>query len=214
MFEVLLLLFGLLAGVDLRVLGLLAVAVFVPMVGAAALVVHCFRSRSASDTRSAVFCQTVAREMRAGANLRQAMLAGSLAVSTDQVTRELVAGTPIEETLQLLRVVFPEVGPELATVVQSVSRSGGASAPMFDELGDLALAQVEIAEEIRVATAPARASAMVLMGLPTFYLGYQFANGQIGQLFERPAQQGLTVVGVSLVLVGVGVSWALIRRAS
>jgi Flp pilus assembly protein TadB len=94
-----------------------------------------------------------------------------------------------------------------------VAGSGGSSASLFDELGDLALAQIEIAEEIRVGTSPARSSAAVLIGLPVVYLTYQVGTGRVQDLLTRPLQQGLATVGIALVLVGTAVSLWLVRRA-
>jgi len=152
--------------------------------------------------------------MRAGEGLRAALATAAETVSADRLDEQLRSGFPMGQIAHLLQSEFPEIGVELSTVVKSVALSGASSASLFDELGDLALAQVEMSEEIRVATAPSRASALILVGLPVVYLGYQLGSGEIRRLMAQPLQQGLTLVGLTLVMAGLAVSWFLVRRAS
>lgn len=200
-------------GVDYRMVVLMAVALFLPFVGLVGVAGHMYRSRARRDTRAAVFCQSMARELRAGESLRNALESAGQIVSFRRLSTAIESGDTLDQLSPILRAEFPEIGVELATVVHSVAISGGSSAGLFDELGDLALAQVEITEEIRVATSPARASAAVLIGLPVIYLVYQFGTGRIDDLVRRPLQQGLTTVGIGLVLLGTAVSFWLVRRA-
>jgi Flp pilus assembly protein TadB len=112
-----------------------------------------------------------------------------------------------------LRREFPEIGNEIGPLVEAVAEAGSAAAPLFQELGELALSQVEVTEEIRVATAPARASALVLVGLPVAYLSYQLSTGAITDLLGNPAQQGIAVAGVILAGGGLVASLMLVRKA-
>jgi len=214
MFETLLVVAVIGAGVDLRVAALVAMALWFPLLSVFPLMVHLIRSRPGRDTRAATFCQEVAREVRAGESLRAALDGAAQIVAATGISEAIATGDTIEQLLPGLRREFPEVGDELAIVVQSVAVSGAPAAPLFDELGDLALAQLEMAEEIKVATAPARASALVLVGLPIVYLGYQVGVGRMDALTARPIQQGLASIGLALVVVGIGVGFWLVRRAS
>ncbi|HEY5889501.1 MAG TPA: hypothetical protein VIW94_02215 [Acidimicrobiia bacterium] len=214
MFEMFLVVTAMGAGVDLRVVAIIAMALRFPLLSVSLLMFHLIRSRPGRDTRAATFCQEVAREIRAGESLRAALDGAAQIVAATGISEAIATGDTIEQLLPGLRREFPEVGEELASVVQSVAVSGASAAPLFDELGDLALAQVEIAEEIKVATAPARASAMVLVGLPIVYLGYQVGMGRLQTLTARPIQQGLASIGLALVVVGIGIGFWLVRRAS
>lgn len=214
MFEATVLVLAIHAGVDIRVVGLVGFALWMPFPALAALAIHAYRQRPAIDTRSAVFCQTVARALRAGGDLRDALLGAGEGVSAPRLVAAMKAGATMSEIGPTLDAEFPDIGEELATLVASVAMSGASSQGLFDELGDLSMARIEMTEEVRVATAPARASALVLIGLPIVYIGFQFASGRIRELISRPIQQGLTLVGLALVFLGIGVSVWIVRRAT
>lgn len=199
------------AGVDLRVVGALSFAILFPVWALVAVLFHVTRSKSSPSIRSAVFCQTVSRELLSGTSLRWALAAAAWDGQIDEVYRAVDSGEGWEEVGVLLEREFSDIGTELALVVKSVAASGSQSGSLFAELGDLALAQVEMAEEIRVATAPARSSAMILIGLPILYLGYQFKSGQLGELLALESSRGLAGIGLILFLLGIGVSFALVR---
>lgn len=201
------------AGLDWRVIALLAASLIFPVWALAGIVVHIFVHRPGTSTRSAVFCQSVGRELRTGASLRAAIAGAARSVEANDIGRSLESGSLLIDVIPELTAEFPEVGKEIGALVSSVAETGSAAAPLFQELGDLALARVEIAEEIRVATSPARASVAVLVGLPTLYIGYQLSNGAIGDLLGNPAQQGVALVGVGLSGAGLLVSVLLVRSA-
>lgn len=201
------------AGVDFRVVGALGVAMFFPVWGLGAVLFHAARSRSAPSMRSAVFCQTVARELSAGSSLRWALAAAASDGRIDELSRCVAGGSPWEEVGQLLEQEFSDIGDEIALVVQSVASSGSESGGLFAELGDLAAAQVEMTEEIRVATAPARSSAMILIGLPIVYLGFQLRSGQLGNLLAVESSRGLAGAGLVLFCIGIVVSLVLVRSS-
>lgn len=199
------------AGVDLRMIGALSFAMFFPVWALAAVLFHVTRSNSAPSVRSAVFCQTVARELSSGASLRWALAAAASDGHIDEIYRAVDSGKGWDEVGDLLEREFSDIGTELALVVQSVASSGSKSGSLFAELGDLALAQVEMTEEIRVATAPARSSAMILIGAPVLYLGYQLRSGQLGELLALESSRSLAGAGLVLFLLGIGISLALVR---
>lgn len=201
------------AGMDWRVVVILLASLLFPFWALAAIGVHVVVRRPGTSTRSAVFCQSVARELRTGAPLRDAIADAARAVEAGEISRSLDSGNLLEDIIPELRAEFPEVGQEIGALAASVAETGSAAAPLFQELGDLALARVETAEEIRVATSPARASVAVLVGLPILYIGYQLSTGAIGDLLGDPAQQGVAFVGIALAGAGLVVSALLVRRA-
>lgn len=214
MVESLLISWGLIAGADVRVVVLVSLAIWAPTIAGCLLFLHLYRSRYKPNTRSATFCQGVARELRAGTGLRTALEYSSSGVGADDLVSRIRGGDPLSSLATLFRSEFPEIGVEVETIVRSVAISGAASAPLFSELGDIALAQVELSEEIRVATAPARASSAILVGLPAAYLGYQLISGRFEELLGSPLQQGLAIVGTALVVLGILVSWLIVRKSS
>lgn len=214
MVESVLVSWGLIAGIDLRVMILISLAIWMPTAAACLLFFHIYRNRRKPSTRSATFCQAMARELRAGSGLRPALEASIASVGAVDLVERIRAGEPLGSLAPMFRNEFPEIGVEVETIVNSVAISGAASAPLFSELGDIALAQVELAEEIRIATSPARASASILVGLPTLYLGYQLISGRFESLLGTPLQQGLTIVGIALILFGILVSFAIVRKSA
>jgi hypothetical protein len=73
MFEVLVISWALAAGMDLRVIAILGVSLFLPFLAFGVIGLHTLLNRPRTSTRSAVFCESVARELRSGASLRVAI---------------------------------------------------------------------------------------------------------------------------------------------
>lgn len=213
MSEAILVVSALLAGIDLRVIAMLALALTYPVLGLAAVVAHVMRSGGGEPTRSAVFCHSVARELRAGETIRSALAGAAHVAGLGDVAEDLERGLPLSEVLPVLGAGMPEIDDELVVLVEGVASSGSRSAALFDELGDLALAQVEMSEEIRMATTPARASSLVLIGLPFAYLTYRFSDGDFSVLLSDPTHTVIAVAGLVLVLTGLAMGWLLVRWA-
>jgi Flp pilus assembly protein TadB len=213
MFEVLVISWALAAGMDLRVIAILGVSLFLPFLAFGVIGLHALLNRPRTSIRSAVFCESVARELRSGASLREAIDEAARVVDAGEVSASLKSGALLTDVVASLRGEFPEIGNEIGPLVEAVAEAGSAAAPLFQELGELALSQVEVTEEIRVATAPARASALVLVGLPVAYLSYQLSTGAITDLLGNPAQQGIAVAGVILAGGGLVASLMLVRKA-
>lgn len=201
------------AGMDWRVIVMLLASLIFPLWALAGIAVHVLVHRPGTSTRSAVFCQSVGRELRTGSSLRAAIADAARTVEADAISGSLDSGSLLEEVIPDLKAAFPEIGQEIGALVAAVAETGSAAAPLFQELGDLALARVETTEEIRVATSPARASVAVLIGLPTLYIGYQLSTGAVGDLLGNPAQQGVALVGMGLAGAGLLVSVLLVKRA-
>lgn len=197
-------------GVDPRRLAVLALAVYLPFVVAGALAVVVWRGRPRSDVRSALFCEGVAAELRAGASLLDAMRSSARSVG--------IAGDAVGESAHsVARVVsekFSDIGNEVLLTVRNAARSGSDTAAIFDEIGSLALAQAEISREVRTATAPGRATALILTAAPLVYLISQLGSGGLGRLVASSQQRTVTLIGLGLFLAGLGTACLVVWRAS
>lgn len=199
------------AGVDLRVVVVLGFAVVAPTWFLAFVALHSFRNRSRPTTHSAIFCHGVAGELRSGATLRGAVADAARVVGATELVSRVAEGDKWAAAAPALRRAFPDVASELMVVIESVATSGADSSGLFDELGDIALAHVEAAEEIRIATSSARASAVVLIGMPLAYLGYQLQSGNLARLLATPGSGPVALVGLLLLITGIALSYAIVR---
>lgn len=196
------------AGVDPRRLALLAGAVYVPLVVAGLVALFVWKSRPEGDGHPALFCEGVASELRAGASLRSALTTAATSVGS----RPLSAGSPLAEVAAQVADEFPTIGEELRLTVINAGRAGSDPAALFDEIGSLALAQSEIRREIRMATAPGRATALVLVGAPLFYVGSRLGSGGLDRLLASSQQRFMAVLGLGLFLLGLlSASWIVWR---
>lgn len=191
-----------------RVLVLAAVLV-APLVVAVVIAVVTWRSRGSDDNRSALFCEGVASELRAGASLRQALSAAALSVGCAPP----MVDSPLSAVAGALSGQFADIADELELTIVAAARSGSAAAAIFDELGSLALAQSEIRREVRIATAPARATALVFMGVPAIFVVTRLSSGQTRALLESTQQRMVTLLGLGLFLLGLTVSCLVAWRA-
>jgi len=200
-------------GVDWRVVGVLAIALFAPFLAALGIGIHVLRSRGVPESLDAKFCHAVAGELRSGSSLRHAVAESARALDLEEVASGLDAGRAWDQVLPVLVSRLPGLGAELAMVIESLWRSGADAAYLFDELGDIALARIEVGNEVRVATSSARASTAVLVALPLLYLAYMAQTGRIAGLFSHPGTAGLAAVGLSLAVAGLGISFFIVRSA-
>jgi Flp pilus assembly protein TadB len=204
---------GVLAGLDLRRTALLLVALIVPVPFVVLIAVHAWRGRPEVSTRAAVFCEAVAGELRSGASLRYALECAASSVGApvlEQMSRE---GAPLSDIALVARVEFEEIGVELAAIIERLSRLGSPAASLFDEIGVLALSQVEVAHEVATAAAPARATAVVLLLVPLSAIGSVTINGGIGGYLSTSAQRVSAVIGLSLIILGIAIAGSVLRRA-
>ena len=201
-------------GVDLRRLLLLAGAVYVPLASAGAIALLAWKARPENKHVSAVFCEGVAAELRAGATLRD-----SLVMAAGSVGRDVSALTGFPNALGIGDVTdkiaagFPEIEQELRLTVVNAASSGSDAADLFDEIGSLAMSKAEIRHEVRVATAPARATALFLVGAPAVYLIRRLSSGGIDSLIASSPQRIVTLVGLGLFLIGALATALLVWRA-
>jgi hypothetical protein len=108
---------------------------------------------------------------------------------------------------------FDDVGPELGALLARASDIGVSPASLFDEIGGLALAQVEVAHEVSIASAPARATGAVLLLSAVLGVGWALTRGGLEPFLRHPAQRAAALIGAGLVLAGLAASIVVLRRA-
>jgi Flp pilus assembly protein TadB len=201
-------------GIDLRRLLVLAGAVYLPLVFALVVAVLVWRARPATHNQSALFCDGVAAELRSGSTLREALV-----TSASSLDRDLSAlgvsphAAPIGEVAAAVAAGFPDIEHEVRLTVLNASRSGSDAADLFDEIGSLAATQAEIGHEIRVATAPARATALFLVGAPAVFVVNRLSSNGLDPLVASSPQRVVTLIGLGLFLTGTAVTTLLIWRS-
>lgn len=202
-----------LAGVGPARLLLLTSILFAPLALVPLVLVLLVHSRSSLDDRAPLFCDSVASELRSGATLRSALLRA--ARSVDLANQSIDKGdlAPVDAVAAAVVDELPALSPELESLVRASASSGGAVADLFDELSATTIAQNEIAREVRVASAPARATAWFFVIAPTAFVVARGASGSFDGLLAVPGQRITAVVGMALFTAGLVSVWLLIWRA-
>lgn len=200
------------AGADPRRLALLAGAVYFPLVVAALIGVHWLRGRPDESSRPAVFCSGVAAELRAGTSLREALVTSAASAGISFAAEQ--PWSSIEELAAHIARQVPSIDRELELTVVASARSGSDSAALFDEIGALAIAKSEMSREVTMATAPGRATALVLVGAPVLYLGWQVGGGGFGELLATPEQRIVAMLGLGLFVIGAALAGLVLWRAA
>lgn len=194
-------------GVEVRRLVLLAGAVYLPLVFGILVVVLAWRSRPDRENVSSLFCEGVAAEMRAGSSLREALITSASALDRDLtalgVSPEMA---PMVDVAAAVSTAFPEIEHEVRLTVLGAARSGSDTAELFDEIGSLAMAKAEIRRETRMATAPARATALFLVGAPIVFVVNRLSSTGLDPLVASSPQRVVTLIGTGLFLVGTAVT--------
>jgi len=198
------------AGVDPRRLALVAGAIYLPLAVAGLVAIHWYRSRSDETTRPALFCESASAELRAGATLRDAVTTAAASVGFDRIP----LNSSTEDLSAAVAEHFPTIGEELRLTILTAARTGSDSAALFEEIGSLAIAQSEISHEVRVATAPGRATALVLVGAPVFYVMSMLGSGGISAYLASAEQRLVALLGLGLFASGLIAASLVIWRAS
>ncbi len=202
---------ALIAGADPRRVAILGLNLVFPWI-LLPLIALAYMRPATRRPDSVAFCEAVASELRSGATLLQALTAAGVAADSKVLGGMGQSGATPAEMARVLAGEFVDVGRELAAAVDAVARSGAPSAELFDEIGALALAQAEIAHEVRIASAPARATVVVFVAAPFIYLSQRLSSGGLGELLLTPAQRGVTLVGLGLLVAGLLAVLALVGR--
>ena len=201
------------AGLEWRRLALLTLAVAAPLPMAGLVAVHWWRTRPGLSMRPGRFCEAVSGELRAGASLRASLETAAVSVEAMEVARYCQMGAPMDQVARAAKAEFGEIGPELEALLARADGLGVSPAALFDEIGALAMAQVEVAHEVSIASAPARATGAVLLLGPILAIGWAFTEGRFEGLLRQPAQRAAALVGLALVVVGITLSVLILRRS-
>lgn len=200
---------ALVAGVDVRRLALLAGAIYLPFLMAGLVAVFVYRSRPEEDSRPSLFCEGVASELRAGASLRSALATAATSMGAPMPP----ADSAINDVATRIAEEFPAIGEELRLTVVTADRTGSDTAALFDEIGALSLAQSEIRREVRTATAPGRATALVLLAAPLLFVGSRLSGGGLDAFLASPQQRYVAALGLGLFLAGLSGVALVVWRA-
>jgi Flp pilus assembly protein TadB len=211
MMELFALAVALAVGVDARRVGFLAVTLYLPVVVVAMAAMAVWRTRRDAEARSALFCEAVASELRAGSPLREALSAAGASVRGPYRAAE--QGSSIDDIARALGDEFEDVGVELEMTIKTAARSGSRAADLFDEIGSVAIARSEISHEVRVGSSPARATAIVFVSVPVIYLVIQAQSGTLTGLLAAREQRIAGVAGLLLFVTGIMSAALLMWRA-
>jgi hypothetical protein len=204
---------GVAAGVDWRRLSVLGLGLAAPVPFMCLVAFAWWRARPGLSMRAVHFSEAVSAELRAGASLRQAVERAALSVDAAEVSRLCSAGEPMHLVGKAASTDFEEVGPELSALLARAGDIGISPAALFDEIGGLALAQVEVAHEVSMASASARATGAVLVGAAVVGVGWALTSSGLEPFLRHPAQRTAVVIGAALVLFGLALSVLILRRA-
>ena len=204
---------ALVMGVEIRRLALLIGSMAAPAPVGLLLAWHWWRNRAGVTTRSVTFCDAVAGELRSGAPLRMAIAAAAASIEARTLQELCESGAPIHALAAHLGAEFPDVGKELSAVVEKVFLLGAPSADVFDEISGLALTQVEVAQEVAAASAPARATAVVLLVAPVLALAFVGSRSGLDLYLQSPEQRGAVAIGLVMMAAGLSVGGWMLRRA-
>jgi len=203
---------GLAAGVEWRRIALLAVVVAAPLPMAGLAAIHWWRARPGLSMRATRFCEAVSGELRAGASVRASLETAAVSVEAMDVARSCRTGAAMNQVARAAAAEFGEIGPELGALLARADGLGVSPAALFDEIGALALAQVEVAHEVSIASAPARATGAILLLAPILAVGWVLTQGSLEGLLRQPAQRAAALTGLALVAAGITVSVLILRR--
>lgn len=201
---------ALLAGADPRRVALVGLILAFPWI-VVPLVAWAHLKPASRRSNAVAFCEAMSSELRSGATLVDALRAAGKASGLEALTESFDSATATEMG-RIVAGEFEDVGREIAAAVEAVTRSGAPSAELFDEIGSLALAQSEITREVRIASAPARATVIIFVAAPFLYLGQRMSSGGLADLMATPAQRGVALVGMVLLAAGVISVLVLVRR--
>jgi hypothetical protein len=204
---------GLAGGVEWRRLALLVLGLVAPIPFMGLVALAWWQARPGSSMRAVRFSEAVSAELRAGASLRQAVERSAVAVDAGEVARLSREGAPMSVVAKGASAEFDDVGQELAALLARAGDIGVPPAALFDEIGGLALAQVEVAQEVSMASASARATGAVLVGAAVAGVGWALSSSGLEPLLRHPAQRASAIIGVLLVVSGLTLSIVILRRA-
>ena len=215
---------ALVSGMDWRLVTLVGIAILQPWLVIALLVMLVLvearrvRRQGSGCSEEAQVLLGVAGELRAGLGVRSAMAAAgqrSSRLDFRPVRRLVASGASLERISQAVTEAMPVHGSLASAALRVADRTGGRVADVFDSAAALALEEDELRQERRAATAQARTSAVVVVGIPVLVVIYRILSGDLSRSLSANALSTLlTVAGITLLALGVAVMLVLIKRAS
>jgi len=194
-------------------------ALLAPIPTLALLVVLVTLSRMRSNVDpydEASFLHAIAMEIRAGSNLRAAIV-DAAAANTDfelaPAVRLASVGAPVGLIAGALGDALPEYGDVAEAAVRTAGATGGRVASVFESLAQVAAEDREVRRETKAATAQARISAWIVGGMPVGFLVFQGATGRLGDLLESSIGVAVLLVGGGLLGLGIGTVIVMLRKA-
>jgi hypothetical protein len=204
---------GVAAGVEWRRISVLALGLAAPAPFLALVALLWWRERPGLSMRAVRFCEAVSAELRAGATMRHAVEKSAVSVDAPGVARLCREGAPLSAVARAASADFDDVGPELGALLARAGDIGVSPASLFDEIGGLALAQVEVAHEVSIASASARATGAVLLLSAVLGVGWALTRGGLEPFLRAPAQRAAVLIGAVLVVSGLVLTVVILRRA-
>lgn len=204
---------GLTVGVDWRRLGLLVFALALPIPAAVLVGFHWWRARPDASMRAPRFCDAISTELRAGESFRAALQTAATSVEATEIAHLCQVGAPMANIAVAARSEFPGIGEELGALIARTAGTGVSPAALFDEMGNLALAQVEVAQEVATASAPAKATGTVLLIAPVAAIGATASRGGFDPYLAQSAQRAAALLGLGLMIAGLVVTVLILKGA-
>lgn len=164
----------------------------------------------------AAFLHGIAMEMRAGSNLRAAIVDAAAAhpdLELGPAVRLASVGAPVGLIARALGDALPEYGDVAEAAIRIAGATGGRVASVFESLAQVAAEDREIRREAKAATAQARISAWIVGGMPVGFLLFQVATGRIGELLESSIGVAVLALGGGLLSLGIGAVIVMLRKA-
>jgi hypothetical protein len=204
---------GLAAGADWRRLAILGLSLQLPLLALPLIWLHWWRQRPDRSMRAVWFCEAVSTELRAGSSLRWSIETAARSVDAVEIAVLCRRGDPMGAVGRSAQVEFPEIGEELGAILSRSDGIGIRPAALFDEVGDVAMAQVQVAHEVATASAAGKAAGFVLLAVPVTALAITATRGGFGEYLAQSAQRGAAIVGAALTAAGL-ISAVLVLRRS
>jgi Flp pilus assembly protein TadB len=193
---------------------LLAAALLSPVLTGVLVIGHCWLRRPRETARSALFCEAVSKELKTGFSVRQSIQMAADSVGATDLAASCRGSGDLGLVSSSAGATFGDIADELAALLRRSDGLGVRPAALFEELAAVALARSEVAHEVSVASAPAKATATVLLLVPLAVIGWTLGNGGFAPLLVSPQQRGVVLVGLALALTGLVAGGLVLRRSA
>lgn len=181
---------------------------------AVALVVLGGRGDRALEAALPESLEGVARSLRSGGSLRQAVgeaagsVGGVLAHDLSRVAAEVAAGAPLASALGAWEQRRPLPGVRLAVAALALgAETGGAHARAVDGVAETLRSRLAVAGEVRALSSQARASALVIVLAPLCFSGFAAVTDERTAAFLFRTPLGLLCLLGGLALDTTGAVW-------